>query len=133
MSLPVIVRDLPAAVRARGPAAFVLTVSERGAPHVVHARVELTAGRLVAVVGASTARNAQSRREVSLLYPARDSADYSLIVDATVTEVTGDGEHRLLLLPTRAVLHRPGAAPDPAASSCGSDCVPLTLREPATG
>ena len=51
---------------------------------------------------------------VSLLYPVRSEGDYSLIVDG----------RRLCITPTKAVLHRPATAPDPA-SLCAADCVPL--------
>jgi hypothetical protein len=61
---------------------------------------------------------------VSLLYPVRSEGDYSLIVDGTaVVESTKDGQ-RILVTPTKAVLHRPAVVPDPT-SSCTADCVPL--------
>jgi hypothetical protein len=61
---------------------------------------------------------------VSLLYPVRTPGDYSLIVDGTAT-IVGDGDTpRLQITPTKAVLHRPAAQPDPS-SACGADCVPL--------
>jgi len=119
--------NLETAVRERGTAANVLTVSEAGTPHVVQAEVTLDESGLLAVVGASTARNAQARPQVCVLYAARDATDYSLIVDAVAT-VLGEGPSTpVRLAPTRAVLHRPGPPPDPAATSCGSDCVPLPL------
>lgn len=127
MSISMVVRDLKAALRDRGPAVYVLTVSDRGTPHVVQGEVTADGDRLIAKVGERTARNASSRPEVSLLYPSRGADDYSLIVDVTATPTGEPGDHRLLLVPTRAVLHRPGSAPDPA-SQCGSDCVPLSLR-----
>jgi len=80
---------------------------------------------LAAVVGAHTADNARSRPRVSVLYPSRAPADYSLIIDAAATVDTTEDGPRLLLVPTRAVLHRPVSAPDPATASCGSDCVPV--------
>jgi hypothetical protein len=53
--------------------------------------------------------------------------DYSLIVDGTAVVASREDGHRLLITPTKAVLHRPAAAPDPA-SPCGADCVPLLPR-----
>jgi hypothetical protein len=80
---------------------------------------------LVADVGRRTAANASARPAVSLLYPVRADGDYSLIVDGIAAVQTGD-EPRLRLTPTKAVLHRPAAAPQPAvAGSCSADCVPL--------
>jgi len=126
MSIPVVLRDLDAVVCERGSAAYVVTVSERGTPHVVHAQIIRRRSLLVAMVGAHTADNARRRPHVSVLYPVREPADYSLIIDAVATvDVTEDGP-RLLLAPTRAVLHRPGA-PDPTTSPCGSDCLPVAL------
>jgi hypothetical protein len=61
---------------------------------------------------------------VSLLYPIRSGADYSLIVDGTAAVISHDDGHRLMITPTKAVLHRPAPAPDPS-SACGADCVPL--------
>ncbi len=126
MSIPA-VRNLEDAMRDRGFAAYVLTVSDRGTPHVVRTEVVADGDALLVRVGESTARHARGQPQVSLLYPARDADDYSLIVDAVATVVGAPGDHRLSLVPTRAVLHRSAAAPDPA-SACGSDCVPLSLR-----
>jgi len=115
--------NLESIVSERGPHAYVVTVSEHGAPHAVYAPVRWERGGLVAEVGAHTAANAAARPQVSLLYPGRVDGDYSLIVDGAAVVESGGG-HRLRVTPTRAVLHRQGPAPDPA-SSCGADCVPL--------
>jgi hypothetical protein len=128
MSIPVPLRNLDAAVRDRGPAAYILTVSDRGTPHVVHAEIINDAGGLVAVVGEGTAHNARSRPQISVLYPSRRPDDYSLIVDAVATVVSTSDGFRLRLAATRAVLHRSAPAPDRTASGCGSDWVPLSLR-----
>jgi hypothetical protein len=119
------VPSLQAVVSERGPQAYVVTVSEHGAPHAVYAPVRWERGGLVAEVGAHTAANAAARPQVSLLYPVHVDGDYSLIVDGTAV-VESDRGHRLRVTPTRAVLHRQGPAPDPA-SSCGADCVPLPI------
>ena len=66
-------------------------------------------------------------RDRSLIFPVRTPDDYSLIVDGTasVADAASDGrERRVLVRPTKAVLHRTAAAPDPS-SACGSDCAPL--------
>jgi hypothetical protein len=127
MSTSVIPASLEAALRERGPGAYVITVGDGGAPHVVHAEVTVDPDGLVAEVGTRTASNARARGHVSLLYSARHAQDYSLIVDAVATPApSGDGE-RLRLTPTRAVLHRPGPAATPSASTCGSDCIPIPL------
>ena len=61
---------------------------------------------------------------MSLLYPVRTAGDYSLIVDGTA-EVTAHADGRRVgVAPTKAILHRPAAAPEPGAA-CADDCVPL--------
>jgi len=95
----------------------------------VHAPVRWQGDVLAAEVGKRSTSNAAARRSVSLLYPLRTPDDYSLILDGTAA-VEGQ---RLLITPTRAVLHRPAKAPDPQ-SACGADCVPLLPeRQPAAG
>ena len=133
MSIPVALRSLAAAVRERGTAAYVITVTDQGTPHVVHAEITHNGDDLIAVVGERTARNAASRPRVSVLYPSRQPDDYCLIVDAIATVTSASDHAGLVLAPTRAVLHRPAPAPDPAASPCGSDCVPLLLHRHAVG
>jgi len=103
MTIPVDLGELEAAARERGPAAYILTVNDRGTPHVVHAEVTITSEGLVVQVGERTALHARHRPNVSLLYPCRSAADYSLIVDAVASVVATPEGSRLLLMPTRAV------------------------------
>ena len=131
MSIPVSLETLRAASEERGPGAYVLTVSDDGRPHAVHAAVRWEGAVLAAEVGRRSATNAQARPGVSLLFPVRSDGDYSLIVDGTaVVEGTEDGQ-RMLVTPTKAVLHRPAAVPLDPTSACTADCVPLlsTARE----
>jgi hypothetical protein len=116
---------LRAAAEERGQSAYVLTVSDDGRPHAVYGHVRWEGDVLVAEVGRRSAANAIVRPAVSLLYPVRADGDYSLIVDGTAAVASGDRGPRLLVSPTRAVLHRPAPAPAPAGSSCDADCVPL--------
>jgi len=129
MSIPVAIDALRAATDERGPGAYVLTVSDDGRPHAVHASWRWEGDALAADVGQRTAANATARPAVSLLYPARSDRDYSLIVDGVATVAVGEAP-RLRITPTTAVLHRPAPAPAPAASSCGADCVPLAAPTP---
>jgi len=117
--------DLQALARERAHA-YVVTVTDDGAPHTVYAPVRWDGDGLVAEVGARTAANAASRPAVSLLYPVRADGDYSLIVDGTAVVEPGDDGRRLRVAPARAVFHRPGIPLDPA-SACGADCVPIAL------
>ena len=111
-------------VAERGPGAYVLTVSADGRPHAVYLDVSWDDGRLVAVVGGTTARNATARPEISLLFPVRHAGDYSFFVDGRATVESRDDGHRISVTPTRAVFHRHGPAPDPT-SSCAADCLPV--------
>ena len=124
MSLAVPIEQLRAAIAERGGAAYLLTVSGDGRPHAVHVAVRWDGDVLIADVGKRSAANAAERSIVSLLYPIRAADDYSLIIDATAAVASNDDAPRLRITPTKAVLHRPAAAPD-LSSSCDSDCVPL--------
>lgn len=130
MSIPVPLEQLCKAIDERGGRAYLLTVSDDARPHAVHVSLAWQGDALATEVGTRSARNIATRPAVSLLYPARDDADYSLILDGTASvDADGDGR-RVLITPTKAVLHRPAAAPD-TTSSCGSDCVPLLAEQSA--
>ena len=125
MSILVPLEGLRAAIAARGESAYLLTVGDDGRPHAVHVPVRWHEDALGADVGKRTAANASARpAAVSLLYPVRTPDDYTLLVDGTASVAQVGDEQRVLVKPSKAVLHRPAAAPDPA-SACGADCVPL--------
>jgi hypothetical protein len=121
VSIPVPVERLKAALAERGAdGAYLLTVSDASAPHAVHVPLVWDGDALVMEVGKRTAANAAERSAVSLLCPVRTADDYSLIIDGTATV-----EGRVVrITPTKAVLHRPAANPDPTAA-CAHDCVPI--------
>jgi hypothetical protein len=127
MSIPVPLEGLRAALKERDGRAYVLTVSDDALPHAVHVAVRWEGDVLTATVGKRSAANAAARPGVSLLYPVRSEGDYSLIIDGTAVVESDDNAPRLLITPTRAVLHRPAAAPTPA-SPCAADCVPILPR-----
>lgn len=130
MSIPVPLERLRTALAERAPRAYLLTVTDDGRPHAVHVAVRWEGAALAADVGKGTAANAAARpAAVSLVFPVRAPDDYSLILDATAAVAGGGDGRRLLLAPTKAVLHRAAAVPDPAAT-CADDCVPLL---PETG
>lgn len=135
MSVPVALAELRAALAERPSSAYLLTVSDDGRPHAVHVGLAWDGDRLAAEVGRRTAANAAARPDaVSLVFPLRTPDDYSLIVDGTASPAeasAGDAPRRVLIAPTKAVLHRAAAAPDPS-SACGSDCVPLVAPAPRT-
>ena len=124
MSIPVPLATLRAAVEERRSSAYLLTVSDDGSPHAVHVAVRWEGDRLVAPAGRHSAANATARPAVSLLYAVRSAGDYSLIVDGTAAVEPSESGGRVVVTPTRAVLHRTGVPSDPG-SSCAADCVPL--------
>jgi hypothetical protein len=130
MSIPVPLDALREAIAERGGSAYLLTVADDARPHAVHVPLHWDGDVLVAEVGKRSAANCAARPCVSLLYPVRSEGDYSLIVDGTAEIAPGEEPLHVLITPTKAVLHRPAAAPDPAAP-CGADCVPL-LSAPAS-
>lgn len=127
MSIAVELAELRAAIDDTDRAPFFLTVSDDGRPHSVAVAATWRDDELEVPVGNRTLANAAARPLVSLVWPARDPAGYTLIVDADViaTSGTGAGDNAVRVRPTRAVLHRPAAGPTD--SACGSDCVPITL------
>jgi hypothetical protein len=123
MSIPVDLSKL-AETLDRYRFAYLLTSSERGAPHAVAVTTVLQGGELaVGEAGRRTRDNAAQRPEVALVWPPQSEGEYSLIVDGRAV-VDGDG---LRITPARAVLHRPSPPREPAApGACGSDCVELS-------
>lgn len=108
MSGPVDLDALAAHVRERGPAAYLVSVGEDQAPHVVSVEATFEDGTLRATVGRTTAGNLAQRPRATFLWPPAGS-DHSLIVDGTA-EVDG-AEGAVAVRPTRAVLHRVAGAP----------------------
>ena len=122
MSIPVDLSKL-AEVMGRYRFAYLLTASERGAPHALAVTPALQGGELVVnEAGRRTRDNAQQRPDVALVWPPLSAADYSLIVDGQAV-VSGAS---LRITPVRAVLHRPALSREPAApGACGSDCAQI--------
>jgi len=130
MNIDVALSRLEKAIAERGSGVYLITVTGDGRPHAVYLDAAWEDGRLaVSGVGATTAANAAARPNVSLLFPVSAAADYTLFVDGPATVETRGEDRCIVVTPTRAVFHRPGAPRDPA-SSCTSDCVPI-LQTPA--
>jgi len=120
MSIPVELTELAAAIGRHGPAAYLLTSSDDGRPHLSHTAVTVEAdGTLRTGGGRRTARNIAARPLVALLWPPVEDGGYSLIVDA---DAAADGE-TIVLRPTHAVLHRPAPVDD--GSGHAHDCKPV--------
>ena len=111
---------LPARIDEYGPAAYLVTVGEGGAPHVVSVTVERAGTTLRLAAGNTSRRNAGVNPVITLLWPAEPDGQYSLLVDGRCA--AGDGESAdgvLEIEPTSAILHR-------VASGQGPTCLPVT-------
>jgi len=110
--------------------AYLVTVDDGYHVHTVTVEPELHDGVLdVGLIRGRTRNNVETRSDVTLLWPPREPGDYSLIVDgrAQVAEAadSGDDTVQLVVVPTRALLHRnadPATAPG-SAKGCLHDCV----------
>lgn len=105
---------------------YLLTVTGDDSPHCSCIAVEWDGDRIRVPAPSGWEESvAQGRLRVTLLWPPAESGGYSLIVDGVAVNVTVDGEARLDVTPTKAVLHRRGTPASPHGSACGSDCVPI--------
>ena len=128
-----------AAALADFPFAYLITVDDGYRVHTVTVEPQLRgapegpAALLdIGLIGGSTRKNLEGRRDVTLLWPPSEPGGYSLIVDGTA-EVTADDAAdaetaRLAVMPTRALLHREADSESPAAAKgCLHDCVVFSL------
>ncbi len=124
MSTSVEPSDLFAAV-ARYRYAYLLTVGGDGQSHVLAVTPRIDgAAFVIETIGRRSRNNLLIRAAVTLLWPADSVEDYSLIVDGQAAA----GETAVRITPTRAVLHRPAARPEPPlAEGCTADCIELPL------
>jgi hypothetical protein len=115
MSVPVDLDDLGAQLEQFGTAPFLITTGADQRPHTTHVVVTLDAGTLACSVGRTTAKNADERPAVCLLWPPFERGGYSLILDGHADSTAGGspaggstaGESpSVRVTPTRAVLHR---------------------------
>jgi hypothetical protein len=125
MSIPVALEKLRAEAERYGATPFLLTVSDDGRPHSVSVAARWEDGAFVAAAGKRTAANAAARRLVSLLWPPIEPGGYSLIVDGDARTVESGDETRVVVTPTRGVLHRPAASPAAIPEGCSADCKPI--------
>jgi hypothetical protein len=106
--------------------AYLVTVDDDFRVHTVTVEPELRERVLdVGLIGGRTRKNVESRSAVTLLWPPREPAGYSLIVDGLAEVADSDSDTAALrVVPTRALLHR-NADPDTpgSAKGCLHDCV----------
>ena len=122
MSIPVALEKLRVEAQRFGATPYLLSVSDDGRPHSVSVAASWRDGSFVLKTGKRTASNVAARRLVSLLWAPTEPAGYSLIVDGDGA-VEGVGEEaRVVVRPTRGVLHRPAASPAAIHEGCTADC-----------
>jgi hypothetical protein len=114
---------LPDRIDEYGPAAYLVTVGEGGAAHVVSVTVGRAGTTLRLAAGCTSRRNAATNPTVTLLWPAGPDGQYSLLVDGrAAAPPEGDGggpDSPLEIEPTSAILHR-------VAGGHGPTCLPVT-------
>ena len=125
MSIPVTLEKLRAEAERFGATPYLLTVSDDGRPHSVSVAATWDGDALVAMTGKRTAANAAARKLVSLLWAPLEAGGYSLIVDGEASVRGAGDDARVVVRPTRGVLHRPATAPEAVKEGCSADCVPL--------
>jgi hypothetical protein len=103
-----------------GPAAFLITVSAQGTPHVVSASVTSNQGRLDLRVGRHSSANLAAHPTVTLLWPAAPGGDYSLLVDGRVETLPDADGGAITVTPASAVWHRVADA-----AGSGPTCLPV--------
>lgn len=136
MSIAVTVDELGATMAGFG-FAYLLTVGDDGRPHVTAVSPTWADGRVrVGDLGRRTRANLAARPEVTLVWPPTEPDGFSLIVDGTGVLDDGgpgdggDGADMVAVAASRAVLHRPAPAAEPAPGACEADCVEITLPAP---
>ncbi|WP_059015625.1 hypothetical protein [Mycobacterium sp. M26] len=123
MSIPVEIERLAEALT-DFTFAYLITVGDDFRAHAVAVDPLLGDGRFtIDSVGRTTRRNASAHANVTLVWPPSSPGGYSLIVDGRGSCASDDAP--LMVVPGRAVLHRPAVPGVPTASGCGDDCVPL--------
>ena len=110
--------------------AYLVTVSDAGAAHVIAVTPRLTADGVVAdALGRHSIANATAHPAVTMVWPPTQAGGYSLIVDGTATV----GDESITVSPTRAVLHRPAPGADGTASATTANRSPSVVRGLSAG
>jgi hypothetical protein len=124
MSIAVSLQELHDRIEACGARAFLVTVSEGGAAHVVSVVVRRDGDALAFDAGRTSRANLAARPTATLLWPSKafEHGEYSLIVDGHAD--TADDGDAVTVDPTAAVLHRiAGSTGD------GPSCIRVLSRD----
>lgn len=105
--------------------ALFITVDDGYRPHTTAVTPSYTGGMFdIGPVGRHGRANLAERNAVTLVFPAADVAEYSLLVDGEA-ELPDDPDGAVRVRPTKALLHRPILKDQPPAVGA-YDCVPLS-------
>jgi hypothetical protein len=108
MSVAVDIAALRERIAEYGERAYLVTVGDDVAPHVVSVEATLDGAHLTVRVGSRTATNLSDRAAATLLWPPPPGGAYSLLVDVSATAPVTAGP--CTLRPDSAVLHRVAGA-----------------------
>jgi hypothetical protein len=108
MSIAVDLVALRERIAEYGERAYLVTVGDDGAPHVVSVEATVDGAHVAVRVGNRTATNLSDRAAATLLWPPPPGGAYSLLVDVTATAPVTAGP--CALRPDAAVLHRVAGA-----------------------
>jgi hypothetical protein len=116
-----------AEVLARYGTAYLATVGADMRAHIATVRPRLRGAELVAdYPGRTTSGNVELNAAVSLVWPPAEVGDYSLMVDGAGSLRDG----ALVVVPTRAVLHRPAEPGNPRSEGrCAADCIEVPVPD----
>ena len=124
MSIPVEVERLGEVLADHGPG-YLLTASADGRVKAVTVEPALVEGVLRCQPSRGSAANLAATPSATLLFPPTVPRGHTLLIDGTATA----DDDAIAFTPASAVLHRPAAHADGAATSegdCGNDCAPVT-------
>jgi hypothetical protein len=124
MSIALDLAALRERIAEHGGCAYLVTVGEDAAPHVVSVEATVDGAHLAVRVGNRTATNLSDRASATLLWPPPPGGEYSLLVDVTATAPVAAGP--CTLRPDSAVLHRVAGA-----DGEGPTCRPIEAADTA--
>jgi hypothetical protein len=119
MSIAVEIAEVAERIVEFGPQAFLVTVGDDGAPHVVSVVVRVDGDRLRMGAGTRTRGNLERAATATLVWAPPSGAPYSLIVDGALDAGASDDDS-IAVAVSSAVLHRMAGAPGE-----GPNCLPV--------
>jgi hypothetical protein len=119
MSIPVEIAEVAERITEYGDQAFLVTVGDEGAPHVVSVVVRVDDERLRMGAGKRTRANLARAATGTLVWAPPAGGPYSLIVDGAL-DADASNDDSIAVEVSSAVLHRMAGAPGD-----GPNCVPV--------